>query len=130
MLSNATYGRWGEHLQNTQDPLGGDKTVREPHTFTVETSGGLGALSCLWQKDGETIPEADTESYITLSLTPEDEGSYLAIVFDEVADVVQSNTAVLNVTNEILPLTGVAGAVVLLGVFGLGGALAIQRRRR
>ena len=120
----------GEHIQITQDPLGGDKTAGQSHTFTVSASGGLGALSYLWQKDGETIAEADTESYTILSLTPEDGGSYLAIVFDEVTDVVQSNTAVLNVTTEGLPLSGIAGAVVLLAVFGLGGVLAIQRRRR
>ncbi len=105
----------GEHLEITQHPVGCEKRVGESHTFTVETTGGMGSMAYLWKKGEVEIPGETGPTYTLPSLTLDDSGAYTVTVSDEYTDVRESNTAVLEVTTG-LPVTALAALIVLLAI--------------
>ncbi len=105
----------GEHLEITQHPVGGEKRVGESHTFTVDTTGGIGSMAYLWKKGEVEIPGETGPTYTLPSLTLTDSGAYTVTVSDEYTDVRDSNTAVLEVTTG-LPVTALAALIVLLAI--------------
>ncbi len=65
----------------TKQEIGGTYTEGVPIKFTVSASGN--ALRYEWQKDGITIPGANSSEYNGGSATPDKEGNYRAIVSGE-----------------------------------------------
>ena len=114
-----------EHVAITDEPEGGEKTVDEPHTFSVTAAGGYPPLTYVWKQDGAT--KASGSEYAITGLQLSDSGTYTVEVSDDNGDVRIGGPAALTVTSGV-PVAGLAGLGALIGVCVLGGAVALRRR--
>jgi hypothetical protein len=116
----------GDPLAITHHPVGATKHIGERHTFTVETTGGVGDVHYQWKRNGEGIGP-DSSIYILDNLQNADSGNYMVEVFDNTSTL-QSNPATLSVEGFGVPVIGIAGLGALM--VGLAGIGAARMRRR
>ena len=113
----------------TQHPASAEVQANDSHAFTVAVEGGFLPLTYQWKKNGGNVgPNSPT--YNMASVVPGDAGVYDVEIADSNTAVITSNTALLTVTGSAMPvLAGLAALGLLAGVFAVGGAMAIRRRK-
>jgi len=128
--------RVGTPLVITTYPLGAVKNVGEKHTMTVATTGGVGALTYTWKKNGVTVAsDVDLTSYTTPELTypAYDHASYVVSVSDESSMPAVSTAdapAIITLANIVtVPALGAAGLGFLAAAMALKGVIAARRRK-
>ena len=85
-------------------PQGGAKYTNDSHTFTVTATGGVGALTYQWQKDGGDIPSATDANLVLNPLQLSDEADYRCLVGDDLRPpdpYAVSNTVTLQVRDRL-----------------------------
>ncbi len=96
-LTVSTNGGGGPTITN--QPASVSVTAPNTATFSVAASGGTGALTYQWTKNGGNISGATSPSYTTPATTTSDSGELFAvIVTDATAKSVTSSSATLTVT--------------------------------
>jgi hypothetical protein len=127
----------GDPLVISTYPLGASKNVGEVHTMTVATTGGVGALTYTWKKNGVQVASGvDLTSYTTPALTypADDNASYVVEVSDESsmpAVTTASAPAIITLINVVtIPVLGLAGLGLLAAAMGLHGTVTARRRKR
>lgn len=83
----------------TQQPANATVPLGDAHLFTIETSGGVGALQYAWTKDGEPVGEDEPVLPIP-EVGLENGGMYVCTVMDSEGSIVVSNDAELTVSVE------------------------------
>lgn len=94
----------------TAQPLGAHLYVGETFAATVAASGGFGAHSFQWRKDGVDIAGANAATLTLPGVGAADAASYTCAVSDEHTAVVVSDAAVLQVSPNITITTQPVGA--------------------
>lgn len=125
-----------EPLAITVYPQGASKNVGETHTMTVATSGGLGAVTYTWKRNGTVVASGvDLTSHTTPPLTypAYDNASYVVEISDEStrpALTTASAPAVITLLNVVfMPALGMAGLGLLAAACALGGARVLRGRK-
>ncbi len=116
-----------EHLSIIKQPVGGDYTAGDTHTFTVMTTGGYAPLFYTWKKDDETV--STDASYTIESLAESDSGVYTVEILDDNGDVVVSSPAVELMVAPAVPASGLIGLGILLSGLTIVG-LAEKRKKK
>jgi len=128
--SNTATLEVGQHLIITSHPVGGEYDEGQAHTFQVGTDGGVGDLTYQWKKDGGNVGPDDS-LYALSPLSTLDTGIYWVEVTDMNTGNVASNTAslIVNESQVTMPVVGILGAGLLAGLFAIGGAVAVRRKK-
>lgn len=116
-------------LQISTHPQSQSLSPGQTLTLSVETTGGSGEISYQWRKGGSIIPGATSDSLSVSNVSAQDEGSY-SVTLSDGNRTLESQAAVINVTEVILPVTihqhpqaisVISGQSVTLNVNASGG---------
>ena len=116
-----------DHVRITVQPEGADVGTGQSYTFTVAATDGYAPLSYQWRKNGSAIPGATGTSYKLENLAAADTGTYSAEVLDTNGDTVQSQDALLTITQG-MPVANLGGLLALASFMPLA-MLRIRRRK-
>jgi hypothetical protein len=124
-------------LQITLQPIGATVDVGASYTFTIAVSDGTSPYTYEWQVDTGagyvTIPSSDNPVLSLTNIQLTDAGSYQCVITDSTAVPVSVTTdaavLVVNPSGSSLPAVGLFGLGLMAGVFALGGALVIRRKK-
>jgi hypothetical protein len=116
-----------DHVQITTEPEGAGVTTGQSYTFTVSATGGYAPLAYHWRKNGFDLPGATGTSYKMENLAAADAGVYSVEVSDANGDSIQSQDALLTVTQG-MPVANMGGLLALASCMTL--AMLRMRRRK
>ncbi len=103
------------HVSITAPPLSASAYLGGTHAFTIGASGGIGALTYQWYKDGVEIPDATLETLELTNLVAEDAVAYSCRVRDARTDDVGSADAMLALADHVSITTPPVGGVAYVG---------------
>lgn len=113
--------------QFTTQPQGGWREAGDRLQLDVEVEETVGDARYQWTKDGHDIPDATSASYIIVSVTEEDSGTYRCRVTDDSKSIYLSSPAVITVFPAgSLPVATLPGTVLLST--SIVGAFLLKRR--
>jgi len=104
-----------EHVAFAPPPEGWAAYTGEDHTFSVGVTGGIGALTYQWYKDGAEITDATSDSLSLTNLGPGDVAAYTCRVRDAQTDDKTSPEAALTVSDHLLISADPVGATLYAG---------------
>ncbi len=113
-----------------QAPRGGTVETAGALSLHVKVSGAGDGVTYLWQKDGQTIPGADTDTYMVAIVGYGDAGRYTCIITDPVQGTITTPVAMVNVVAENrLPASGTTFLLVEMSLMLGLGTLCLARRQ-
>jgi hypothetical protein len=115
-------------LHVTTSPRGGNFEEGNPLSLSVSLNDKIGAFTYQWRKNGEVIPDADTDIFEIPSMTIADSGSYDCVITAQSGEQVISGSANVQVYPQgSMPAMNLFGAI-FCGLGVIAAAMATLRK--